>query len=58
MVKCVFLMPLICLQGFINSVSKRTQQPLPCPHHSCIRKRTKMINVTFKYHILCGLNKP
>ncbi|ATF10409.1 Mobile element protein [Candidatus Enterovibrio altilux] len=36
------------LQGFINSVFKLTQLPLSCPHYSCISKRAKMVNVTFK----------
>jgi hypothetical protein len=48
MVKRVFSMPLRGLQGFINSVFKLAQLPLSCPHYSCISKRAKTVNVTFK----------
>ncbi|ATF08655.1 Mobile element protein [Candidatus Enterovibrio altilux] len=48
MVKCIFLIPLRGLQGLINFVFKFAQLPLPCPHYSCISKRVKTVNVTFK----------
>ncbi len=48
MVKRVFSMPLRSLQGFINSIFKLAQLPLSCPHYSCISKRAKAVNVTFK----------
>ncbi|ATF10328.1 Mobile element protein [Candidatus Enterovibrio altilux] len=48
MVKCVFSMPLRGLQGFINSVFKLAQLLASYLHYSCISKRVKMINVTFK----------
>ncbi|ATF09145.1 Mobile element protein [Candidatus Enterovibrio altilux] len=34
MVKCVFSMPLVGLQKFINSVFKLAQLPLSCSHYS------------------------
>ncbi|ATF08565.1 Mobile element protein [Candidatus Enterovibrio altilux] len=48
MVKCIFAMPWRDLQGFINFVFKLVQLPLPCSHYSCISKRVKTVNVTFK----------
>ena len=48
MVKRVFSMPLRALQGFINSVFRLAQIPLSCPHYSCISKRAKSVNVSFK----------
>ncbi len=48
MVKRVFAMPLRALQGFIDSVFKLAQLPLSCPHYSCISKRAKTVNVSFK----------
>ena len=41
-------MPFRELQGFIDSVFKRAQLPLSCPHYSCISKRAKTVNVSFK----------
>ncbi len=41
-------MPLRGLQEFINSVFKLAQLPLSCPHYSCISKRAKTVNITFK----------
>ncbi|ATF09597.1 Mobile element protein [Candidatus Enterovibrio altilux] len=32
----------------INFVFTFAQLPLLCPHYSCISKRTKIVNVTFK----------
>ncbi|ATF10118.1 Mobile element protein (plasmid) [Candidatus Enterovibrio altilux] len=42
------LMSLRGLQVCINSIFKFIQLSLPCSHYSCISKRTKTINVTFK----------
>ncbi|ATF09592.1 Mobile element protein [Candidatus Enterovibrio altilux] len=41
-------MPLRDLQKFITSVFKLTPLPLSCPHCSCLSKRTKAVNITFK----------
>lgn len=48
MVKRVFSMPLRALQGFINSVFLLAQVPLACPHYTCISKRAKSVEVSFK----------
>lgn len=48
MVKRVFSMPLRALQGFINSVFKLANVPLVCPHYTCISKRAKTVNISFK----------
>ncbi len=48
MVKRIFSMPLRALQGFIDSVFKLADVPLSCPHYSCISKRAKTVNISFK----------
>ncbi len=48
MVKRVFSLPLRGLQGFINSIFKLAQFPLLCPYYSCISKRAKTVNISFK----------
>ena len=48
MVKRVFSMPLRALQGFIDSVFQLAQVPLICPHYSCISRRAKEVEVSFK----------
>lgn len=48
MVKRVFSMPLRALQGFIDSVFLLAQVPLTCPHYTCISKRAKSVDVSFK----------
>ncbi|ATF08889.1 Mobile element protein [Candidatus Enterovibrio altilux] len=48
MIKRVFTMLLTDLQKFINLVLKLAQLPVPCSHYSCISKRTKTVNITFK----------
>lgn len=48
MVKRVFTMPLIGLQGFINSIFKLAQLPFSHPHYSWISKRAKTVNFSFK----------
>ncbi|ATF10345.1 Mobile element protein [Candidatus Enterovibrio altilux] len=48
MVNSVFLMLLRGLKGFIKFVFKLTQLPLSYPYYSCISKRAKTVNVTFK----------
>ncbi len=48
MVKRVFSMPLRALQGFIDSVFSLANVPILCPHYSCISRRAKQIEVSFK----------
>ncbi len=48
MVKRIFSMPLRASQGFMDSVFQLAQLPLRCPHYSCISRRAKDVNVSFK----------
>nr|AKN37953.1 Mobile element protein [Enterovibrio norvegicus] len=48
MVKRIFSMPLRASQGFIDSVFRLGQIPLSCPHYSCISRRAKDVDVSFK----------
>ncbi|EGQ9289988.1 IS5 family transposase, partial [Vibrio parahaemolyticus] len=48
MVKRVFSMPLRALQGFLDSVFKLANIPLFCPHYTCISRRAKEVDVSFK----------
>ncbi len=41
-------MPLRALQGFIYFVFSLTNVPIVCPHYSCISRRAKQIEVSFK----------
>lgn len=47
-VKRIFSMTLRAAQGFMDSVFRLAQLPLRCPHYSCISRRAKDINVSFK----------
>ncbi|EKF9161622.1 IS5 family transposase [Vibrio cholerae] len=48
MVKRIFSMPLRASQGFMDSAFQLAQLPLRCPHYSCISRRAKDVNVSFK----------
>ncbi|MCA3895970.1 IS5 family transposase [Vibrio vulnificus] len=48
MVKRIFSMPLRASQGFIDSVFRLARLPLKCPHYSCISRRAKDVDVSFK----------
>lgn len=48
MVKCVFSMPLRALQGFLDSVFKLANIPLVCPRYTCISRRAKEVEISFK----------
>ncbi len=48
MVKRISSMPLRASQGFMDSVFQLAQLPLRCPHYSCISRRAKDVNVSFK----------
>ena len=48
MVKHVFSMPLRALQGFLDSVFKLANIPQVCPHYTCISRRSKDVEVSFK----------
>ncbi len=48
MVKRVFSMPLRALQGFIDFVFSLANVPIVCPHYSCISRRAKQVEVSFK----------
>ncbi|OQK36725.1 putative transposase [Vibrio vulnificus] len=41
-------MPLRALQGFIDSVFSLANVPIVCPHYSCISRRAKQVEVSFK----------
>ncbi|EAP94537.1 transposase [Vibrio splendidus 12B01] len=48
MVKRVFSMPLRALQGFIDSIFRLAHVPLSCPHYTCISRRAKQVEISFK----------
>ncbi len=48
MVKRVFSMPLRALQGFIDSVFRLADVPLVCPHYTCISRRAKDVEISFR----------
>ncbi|MCV5802511.1 transposase, partial [Escherichia coli] len=48
MMKRVFSMSLRALQGFIDSVFSLSNVPKVCPHYSCISRRSKQVEVSFK----------
>ncbi|WP_305842989.1 IS5 family transposase [Photobacterium leiognathi] len=48
MVKRIYSMPLRASQGFIDSVFQLAHLPLRCPHYSCISRRAKDVDVSFK----------
>lgn len=48
MVKRAFSMPLRALQGFIDSVFRLADVQLRCPHYTCISRRAKNVEVSFK----------
>nr|BCN22413.1 putative transposase [Vibrio mimicus] len=48
MMKRIFSMPLRTLQGFIDSVFLLARLPLQCPHYTCISRRAKQVEVSFK----------
>ncbi len=48
MIKRIFSMPFRASQGFIDSVFRLAQVPLSCPHYSCISRRAKDVDVSFK----------
>jgi predicted nucleic acid-binding protein len=48
MVKRVFSMPLRARQGFIDSIFRLAHVPLSCPHYTCISRRAKQVEVSFK----------
>ncbi|AAO11495.1 Transposase [Vibrio vulnificus CMCP6] len=48
MVKRIFSMPLHASQGFMDSVFRLAQLALHCPHYSCISRRAKDVDVSFK----------
>lgn len=48
MVKRIFSMPLRASQGFMDSVFQLAQLPLRSPHYSCISRRAKDVNMSFK----------
>lgn len=48
MIKRVFSMPLGTLQGFLSSVFKLANIPLVSPHYTCLSRRAKKVEVSFK----------
>ncbi len=47
-VKRIFSMSLSALQGFIDSVFSLANVHIVCPHYSCISRRAKQVEVSFK----------
>ncbi|ARP39443.1 hypothetical protein K08M4_27520 [Vibrio syngnathi] len=41
-------MPLRSQQGFIDSIFRLDHVPLSCPHYTCISRRAKQVEVSFK----------
>ncbi|EDM61562.1 probable transposase for transposon [Vibrio parahaemolyticus AQ3810] len=41
-------MPLRASQGFMDSESRLAQLPLRSPHYSCISRRAKDVDVSFR----------
>ncbi|CAK1795398.1 transposase [Vibrio crassostreae] len=58
MVKRVFSMPLRALQGFIDSIFRLAHVPLSCPHYTCISRRAKQVEVSFKIKRAVALIPP
>lgn len=48
MVKRIFSMPLHASQGFIDSIFRLALVPLRSPCYSCISRRAKEVDVSFK----------
>jgi multidrug transporter EmrE-like cation transporter len=48
MVKRVFSMLLRVQQGFSNSIFRLAHVLLSCPHYTCISRRAKQVEVSFK----------
>ncbi|EMK3326158.1 IS5 family transposase, partial [Vibrio vulnificus] len=48
MIKRIFSLPLRALQGFIDSVFRLANIPLVCPHYTCISRRAKDVEISFK----------
>ncbi len=47
-IKRVFRLPLRAVQGFIDSIFALMGVPLRCPDYSCVSRRAKSVNVSFK----------
>lgn len=50
MIKAVFSLPLRDTQGFLNSIFDLMQLPCHSPSYSCLGKRAKTVEVTYKRH--------
>ncbi|WP_417360919.1 MULTISPECIES: IS5 family transposase [Gammaproteobacteria] len=48
MLKALFKLPLRALEGFINSLFQLMKLPLTSPSYSCISKRAKTVNITYR----------
>jgi IS5 family transposase len=48
MIKGIFSLPLRALQGFIDSVFELLDVPLTSPDYTCIRKRSKTVQVKYR----------
>ncbi|EOV5436654.1 IS5 family transposase [Vibrio parahaemolyticus] len=48
MIKRIFSMPLRASQGFMDSVFRLAQLPLRYPHYSCISRRAKDVDASFR----------
>ncbi|EAA8667818.1 IS5 family transposase [Salmonella enterica] len=48
MMKRVFNLPLLALQGFIDSIFKLMELPLCCPDYSLVSKWAKSVNISIK----------
>ncbi|HBE4551207.1 TPA: transposase, partial [Escherichia coli] len=47
-IKRVFRLTLRAAQGFIDSIFSLMNVPLRCPDYSCVSRRAKSVNVSFK----------
>ncbi|BCU46041.1 transposase DDE domain protein [Enterobacter hormaechei] len=51
-IKRVFRLTLRAAQGFIDSIFSLMNVPLRCPDYSCVSRRAKSVNVSFKTALL------
>jgi hypothetical protein len=56
MMKRIFSMALRELQGFMNSIFALAKLPISCPHYTCISRRAKTVEVSFKAKLAAQFN--
>lgn len=56
LIRSVFHLPLRGLQGFVESLIKRSDLGLPCPNYTTVCKRAKQLKIDLPRHIKPGEN--